>query len=164
VLDKKVQGAINEQIKNELYSGYLYLSMSAYFEANNLPGFARWMRLQAEEEQEHALKLFDFVNERGGRVELKAIDQPPVEFEGPLAVFEITLEHERKVTALINSLYELALEVKDYPAQVMLQWFIEEQVEEEANATKIAETLKMIGQKGQALVMLDRQLGGRGKD
>ena len=164
MLDKKVQGAINEQIKNELYSGYLYLSMSAYFEANNLPGFARWMRLQAEEEQEHALKLFDFVNERGGRVELKAIDQPPVEFEGPLAVFEITLEHERKVTALINSLYELALEVKDYPAQVMLQWFIEEQVEEEANATKIAETLKMIGQKGQALVMLDRQLGGRGKD
>ncbi len=163
MLSKKLQGAINEQIKNELYSGYLYLAMSAYFEANNLPGFAGWMRAQAAEEQEHALKFFDFVNERGGRVELQAIDQPPVEFEGPLAIFQTTLEHEKKVTGLINGLYELALAEKDYPAQVMLQWFIDEQVEEEANATHIVETLKMVGEKGQALVMLDRQLGQRGK-
>ena len=105
MLGKKLQSAINEQIKNELYSGYLYLAMSAYFEAGNLPGFARWMRLQAEEEQEHALKFFDFVNERGGRVELQAIDQPPVEFKSPLAVFEQVLEHEKKVTGLINQLY-----------------------------------------------------------
>jgi ferritin len=163
MLGKKLQSAINEQIKHELYSGYLYLAMSAYFEAGNLPGFARWMRLQAAEEQEHALKFFDFVNERGGRVELQAIDQPPVEFQLPLAVFEQVLEHEKKVTGLINKLYELALGEKDYPAQVMLQWFIEEQVEEEANATRIVETLKMVGEKGQALVMLDRQLGARGK-
>jgi ferritin len=164
MLGKKLQTAINEQIKNELYSGYLYLAMSAYFEAGNLPGFARWMRLQAEEEQEHALKFFDFVNECGGRVELQAIDQPPVQFKSPLAVFDQVLEHEKKVTGLINKLYELALAEKDYPAQVMLQWFIEEQVEEEANATQIVETLKMVGEKGQALIMLDHQLGARGKD
>jgi ferritin len=164
MLNKKVEEAINEQIKNELYSGYLYLSMSAYFEANNLPGFARWMRLQAEEEQEHALKFFDFVNDRGGRVVLKAIDQPPVEFESALAIFEQTLEHEQKVTSLIHQLYELALEENDYPSQVMLQWFIDEQVEEEKNATQIVDTLKMVGDKGQALIMLDRALGRRGKD
>jgi ferritin len=164
MLNKKVEEAINEQIKNELYSGYLYLSMSAYFEANNLPGFARWMRLQAEEEQEHALKFFDFVNDRGGRVVLHAIDQPPVEFESALAIFEQTLEHEQKVTSLIHQLYELALEQNDYPSQVMLQWFIDEQVEEEKNATEIVDTLKMVGDQGQALVMLDRALGRRGKD
>ena len=164
MLSKKVQDAINEQIKNELYSGYLYLAMSAYFEAKNLPGFAHWMRLQAEEEQEHALKFFDFVNDRGARVVLQAIDQPPVEWESPLAVFEQTLEHEQKVTGLINQLYELALEENDYPTQVMLQWFIDEQVEEEKNATEIVETLRLAGEKGQALIMMDRALARRGKD
>jgi ferritin len=164
MLGKKVQDAINEQIKNELYSGYLYLAMSAYFEAKNLPGFAHWMRMQAEEEQEHALKFFDFVNDRGARVVLQAIDQPPVEWESPLAVFEQTLEHEQKVTGLINQLYELALEENDYPTQVMLQWFIDEQVEEEKNATGIVETLRLAGDKGQALIMMDRALGRRGKD
>jgi ferritin len=164
MLGKKVQDAINEQIKNELYSGYLYLAMSAYFEAKNLPGFAHWMRMQAEEEQEHALKFFDFVNDRGARVVLQAIDQPPVEWESPLAVFEQTLEHEQKVTGLINQLYELALEENDYPTQVMLQWFIDEQVEEEKNATEIVETLRLAGDKGQALIMMDRALGRRGKD
>jgi ferritin len=164
MLNKKVQEAMNEQIKNELYSGYLYLSMSAYFEANNLPGFARWMRLQAEEEQEHALKFFDFVHDRGGRVVLQAIDQPPAEFESQLAVFELTLEHERKVTRLIHELYALALQENDYASQVMLQWFVDEQVEEEKNAEQIVETLKMVGDGGQALVMLDRQLGQRVED
>jgi ferritin len=164
MLNKKVQEAINEQIKNELYSGYLYLSMSAYFDANNLPGFARWMRLQAEEEQEHALKFFDFVNDRGGRVVLQAIDQPPIEFDSAFAIFRQTLEHEQKVTSLIHHLYELALEENDYPSQVMLQWFIDEQVEEEKNATQIVDTLKMVGDKGQALIMLDRALARRGKD
>ena len=164
MLNKKVQEAMNEQIKNEWYSGYLYLSMSAYFEANNLPGFARWMRLQAEEEQEHALKFFDFVHDRGGRVVLQAIDQPPAEFESQLAVFELTLEHERKVTRLIHELYALALQENDYASQVMLQWFVDEQVEEEKNAEQIVETLKMVGDGGQALVMLDRQLGQRVED
>ena len=162
MLSKVMQDGINEQIKNELYSAYLYLSMSAHCESINLPGCANWMRMQELEERVHALKLFDFVNERGGRVTLQAIDQPPVEFESPLGIFEQTLEHERKVTAMINRLYKLALEGSDYPTQVMLQWFIEEQVEEEASAEQIVETLKMIGEKTQALLMLDRELGRRG--
>jgi len=161
VLNPKVEKAMNEQIRNELFSGYLYLSMSAYFETSNLPGFAHWMRLQAEEEQEHALKFFDFVHDRGGRVLLQAIEQPTVEFESPLAVFELTLEHERKVTGLIHELYALAVQEKDYASQVMLQWFIDEQVEEEKNAEQIVELLKMVGDQGQPLVMLDRQLGER---
>ena len=164
MLSKSMQDAINEQIKNELYSAYLYLSMSAYCETNSLPGFARWMRAQSQEEVEHAMKFFDFVNERGGRVVLQAIDQPPLEFESPRAVFEQTLEHERKVTGMIHSLYELALEEKDYAAQILLHWFIDEQVEEESSAAQILDTLEMIGDKGQALVMLDRELGKRGAD
>ncbi len=161
MLSKVMQDGINEQIKDELYSAYLYLSMSAHFEAANLSGFAHWMRLQSQEEVEHAMKFFDFVNERGGQVVLQAIDQPPVEFGSPLDIFEQTLEHERKVTALINELYELALEENDYPTQMMLQWFIEEQVEEEASAGEIVETLKMLGDQTHALVMLDRELGQR---
>jgi len=162
MLSKSMQDAINEQIKNELYSAYLYLSMAAYSEANNLPGFAHWMRAQSQEEVEHAMKFFEFVNERGGRVVLHAIDQPPADFESPVKMFEETLGHERKVTAMIHSLYELALEEKDYPAQILLHWFIEEQVEEEASAAYILDTLKAIGVKGQALVMLDRELARRG--
>ena len=161
MLSKTLQDAINEQIKNELYSAYLYLSMAAYYEAANLPGFTHWMRVQSEEEVEHAMKFFDFVYDRGGRVVLHAIDQPPVEFESPLDVFEKTLEHEWKVTSLINQLYELALQEKDYPAQVMLHWFIEEQVEEEKSAQQIVDTLKMVQDKPQALLMLDRELGRR---
>jgi len=161
MLSKTLQDAINEQLKNELYSGYLYLSMTAYFEADNLPGFAHWMRVQSEEEVGHAMKFFDFVYDRGGRVLLHAIDQPPTEFDSPLNVFERTLEHERKVTSLINQLYELALQEKDYPAQVLLHWFIEEQVEEERNAQQIVNMLKMIQHKPQALLMLDKELGSR---
>ena len=162
MLSETMQDAINEQIKNELYSGYLYLSMAAYCEAAGLAGFAHWMRVQAREETEHALKFFDFVVERGGRVVLGAIEQPPVEFDSPTAIFEQTLEHERKVTAMINKLYEIALAEKDYASQVLLHWYIDEQVEEESNASQILDTLKMIGDRGQALVMLDRSLGGRG--
>ncbi len=162
MLSQAMQTAINEQINKELYSAYLYLSMAAYCEDANLPGTAHWMRVQANEEMEHAMKFFGYVNERGGRVVLKAIDQPQVEFQGLLDVFERTLEHEQYVTSLIHDLYTLALEEKDYASQSFLQWFIDEQVEEEANATGIVETLKMIGDKGHALVMLDRQLGSRG--
>jgi ferritin len=164
MLSKTLQDAMNEQIKNELYSAYLYLSMSAYCEAANLPGFAHWMRMQAQEEEAHAMKFYDFIYERGGRVVLQAIDQPPVEFPSPLAVFEQTLEHEQKVTAMIHDLYTLAVEEKDYASQAFLQWFVTEQVEEEDSASQILETLKMIGDKGHALLMLDRQLGSRGAD
>jgi ferritin len=157
-----MQNAINEQIKDELYSAYLYLSMAAYFEAASLPGFASWMRMQSQEEVDHAMKFFDFVNERGGRVELQAIEQPTVEFESPLAVFEATYEHEQKVTGLIHNLYALAVEEKDYAAQVMLHWFIDEQVEEEATASQIVDLLERIGDKDQGLIMLDRELGQRG--
>ena len=162
MLSKIIQDAINEQIKNELYSGYLYLAMAAYSDDASLPGFAQWMRAQAQEELDHAMKFFSYVNERGGRVVLQAIDQPPVDFESPVAIFEMTLEHERKVTRLIHKLYELALKENDYATQVMLQWFIEEQVEEEDSASQVLDTLRMIGDKGHGLVMLDRALGQRG--
>jgi ferritin len=164
MLSNRLQDAMNEQIKNELYSAYLYLSMSAYCDAANLPGFAHWMQMQAQEEQAHAMKFYEFIYERGGRVVLQAIDQPPVEFQSPLAVFEETLEHEQKVTAMIHDLYALAVEEKDYASQAFLQWFVTEQVEEEASATQILETLNMIGDKGHALLMLDRELGRRGAD
>jgi ferritin len=161
MLKKKIQDAINKQINKELYSAYLYLAMAADFDANNLPGFAHWMRAQYREETGHAMKLYHYVNERGGRVVLKAIDEPPVEFGSPLKAFEQTLEHEQFVTSLINKLYELALEEKDYATQSLLKWYIDEQVEEEANASYIVETLKMVGEKGNGLVLLDRQLAQR---
>ena len=161
MLNHKLQTALNEQIKNELYSAYIYLSMSAYFESINLPGFANWMRKQSQEEVNHAMKIFDFIHERGGRVELQAIDQPPVSFESPLKVFEMALEHEKKVTAMIHDLYKLAEEEKDYPTQVMLHWFIDEQVEEEKSASDVVEQLKRIGDDGVGLLLLDQKLGDR---
>jgi ferritin len=162
MLNKTVQGAINDQIKNEFYSSYLYLSMSAYFETQSLPGFASWMRAQSQEEHAHAMKFFDFVNDRDGTVELQALDQPPGEFQSPLDVFQQALEHERKVTALIYRLYELALKESDYATQTLLQWFITEQVEEEKSASQIVEQLKMTGGDSTALLLLDRELAGRG--
>ena len=162
MLNQSLQDAMNEQIKNELYSAYFYLAMAAYFESKNFAGFARWMELQAQEEQSHAMKLYGFINERGGRVELKAIDQPPLDFESPLDVFEKVLAHEQLVTSLINDLYALALTENDYASQAFLQWFVTEQVEEEANATLIVEQLKLVGDKGHALLMMDRALGQRG--
>ena len=161
VINKTVQDAINEQIKNELYSAYLYLSMAAYFESLTLPGFTNWMKVQASEEQGHAMKFFEYVFERGGRVQLKAIDQPPFEWKSPMDAFEQVLEHEQKVTALIHNLYALALKENDYASQVMLQWFITEQVEEEKNATAIIEQLKMIEARETAMLMLDHDLGKR---
>lgn len=161
MLNKNVQDAINEQIKNELYSGYLYLAMSAYCEAESLPGMAHWMRAQALEEQEHALKLYGYVVEKGGRVLLEAIDKPPAEFDGPLDVFQQTLAHEQKVTGLIDDLYALAIAEKDYATQIFLQWFVSEQVEEEAHATEIVDLLTAIGDHAQGLIMLDRRLAER---
>ncbi len=161
MFSSKVQEAMNEQIKNELYSAYIYLSMAAHFEAVNLPGFAHWMRMQSNEEVEHAMKFFDFINERGGRVELSAIDQPPVEWGSPLSIFETALGHEQKVTGMIDNIYETAVAEKDYASQIMLQWFIDEQVEEEKSAGEIVETLKMFGERDTVVLLLDRQLGAR---
>lgn len=161
MINSNVQEAINQQIKNELYSAYLYLAMSAYFEATNLPGFAHWFRLQSNEEVEHAMKLFDYLNDRGGRVELYAVDKPPNSWASNLAAFEQALQHEQKVTGLIYKLYETALNENDYATQVMLQWFIDEQVEEEKNATQIVEQLKLIEERGTAVLFLDKQLGKR---
>jgi len=161
MLKKAVEEALNKQINAELYSAYLYLAMSAYCESVNLPGFAHWMRLQYQEEIAHAMRLFDYVNDRGGRVILEAIDQPPAEFQSPLEMMKQTLEHERKVTASINRLYELALKENDYATQNHLQWFITEQVEEEKSSADIVEQLKRIGEQSTALLMLDQQLGAR---
>ena len=160
-LGPRLLDAINQHVNSELYSAYLYLSMSAYCESANMPGMAHWMRLQHEEETSHAMRLFDFVNDRGGRVVLQAIDQPPVEFSSPLDVMERTLEHERSVTSAIHRLYELATEESDYAAQVLLQWFITEQVEEEKAAGEVVEQLRLVGDDPTGLLMIDSRLGER---
>jgi len=164
MIGKPMQDAMNEQINKELFSAYLYLSMAAYFEDKNLPGFGHWMRVQADEEREHAMKFYDFILERGGKVLLKAIDAPKTEWTSSLEVAEEVAAHEAKVTASIYALYELALKEKDYPAQVMLQWFINEQVEEEKNAAEIVANLKLIEERGTAVLMLDHRLAKRGGD
>ena len=156
-----VQDAFNQQIKNELSSGYLYLSMSAHFDHENLPGFAHWMRLQAQEELEHAMRLFDYVLRRGGRVELDAIDAPPTDFGPPVTLFESVLEHERAVTGMIHGLFELSGKESDLAAQQELQWFIGEQVEEEDTAETARDQVGMAGDDPAALLMLDQQFGSR---
>ncbi len=162
MLSQSVLSAMNTQIKHETYSAYLYLSMAAYAEKNNLPGFGKWMRVQAREELAHALKFFDFIYDRGGAVTLLAIEQPPSEFAGATDLFAKSLEHEKLVTGLINDIYALAVKENDYATQVFLHWFIDEQVEEERNASQILETLKMLGESKQGLIMLDHELGHRG--
>ena len=156
-----VKGAIDAQIGREFYAGYLYLSMAASFEAASLDGFARWMRKQAEEEREHAMKLFDFLLDRGERVELQPIDAPPSAFRSALDTFEQALEHEKEVTAHINELYELASKEQDHPARILLGWFVEEQVEEEKNASAIVDRLAMAGDDSAAILMLDKEMGDR---
>jgi ferritin len=164
MITNTMQKAINEQINKELYSSYLYLAMAAYFEDKNLPGFAKWMKVQADEEREHGMKFFEHLVDRGGKVELAPIAGPETEWNTNLEVFQQVKEHEAFVTASINALYELALKEKDYPAQVLLQWFISEQVEEEKNAAEIVQTLELIDAKGTAVLMLDHELGHRGKE
>ncbi len=161
MLNKKIHDAMNDQIQRELESAYIYLSMAAYFDSINLPGFAQWMKVQFQEEQAHAFKFYDFVYDRGNQVILQALGQPPVEFQSPLDAFEKTLAHEQKITGHINDLYALAVEEKDYPSQILLQWFVGEQVEEEKNAGDIVDMLKRIGDSYHALIMLDRELGQR---
>ncbi|MCK4999093.1 MAG: ferritin, partial [Anaerohalosphaera sp.] len=142
-------------------SAYLYLSMSAYFETINLSGFSNWMQVQFEEEQFHAMKMFGYLNDRGGKVVLQAIDTPPCKWDSPLAVLEETLAHEVKVTGLVNDLMILAREERDIATENFIRWFIDEQVEEEDNANKLVGQLKMIKDSPQALFMIDRELGQR---
>lgn len=161
VIKDKVVKAINKQINAELYSSYLYLAMAAYFEAENWPGFANWMHIQAKEENSHAMKFYKYVFERGGRVVLDAIDAPPAEWKSPLAVFEEVYAHEMKVTALINDLLAVAKKEGDAATESMLKWFIDEQVEEEANALLIVEQLKRIKDSANGLFMMNHELGER---
>ena len=161
MLSQAVQEAINDQIHHEFHSAYVYLSMSAYLEAANFTGFAKWMRVQAKEEVMHAMKLFDFVNDRNGRVTLKTLEQPNAEWKSVLDVFENALKHEQKVTSMIHSLYALATKENDYATQVALTWFINEQVEEEATATSVVDRLKIANNDGAALLILDGQMGAR---
>lgn len=161
MFSQKLQDAINAQINAELHSAYIYLSMSAFLEDQNLPGFAHWMRLQYEEEMVHAMKLFDFMIDRGGKVKLEAIEAPPIDFGAPLAVFKKALEHEQYITGRINDLYQAALAENDYPTQVLLQWYIEEQVEEEKNAGDAVAQLELLGDSGLGLLMMDREMAAR---
>jgi ferritin len=163
MISKNLLNAFTSQIQKEFYSAYLYLSMSAYFENKNMPGFAQWLRVQFKEEQEHALKFIHYIQERGDKVVLQAIAQPPSDWKSNLAVFEEVLKHEQGITASIHKLYELALAEKDYAAQILLQWFINEQVEEEKNACDIIAQIQMIEAHDTAVLMLDHQLGKRGK-
>ena len=148
MIKKEVLDALNEQINAESYSAYMYLSMAAYFENMGLSGFANWMRVQYQEESAHALKFFNYVTERGGKVVLKAISQVPVDFDGIVDVYEKTLVHEIHVTELINNLVNVAVKASDHASQSFLKWFVDEQVEEEANVEKILATLKLIKRTG----------------
>jgi len=161
MLEKKMQKALNEQINAEIYSAYMYLSMSAWFESHALSGFANWMRVQYEEEMFHAMKFYNFVHDRGGKVTLKAIEAPPTEWKSVLDVFDATLTHERHVSALIHKLVDLSIELKDHATNQMLQWFVEEQVEEEASAETILDELKLIGEARSGLFMMNRELSQR---
>ena len=160
-MNQKVQDALNKQINAELHSAYIYLSMSAHFEEQSLSGMAQWMRLQAEEEMEHAMRLYDFVHARGGKVILEAVEGPPTEWGTPVSIFEAALAHEKKITGMIHDLYGLASEEKDYPAQSMLQWFVDEQVEEEDNVGNVVDQLKMVSDDLPGLLLMDRELGAR---
>jgi ferritin len=162
MITKKMETALNEQINAEAYSAYLYLAMAAHFESENLSGFAKWMRVQTQEEESHAKKLFEYVLERGGKVTLKAIEAPPAQWKSPLAAFEAAYQHEQEITGRIDKLTELAMEQKDHAAVVFLQWYVNEQVEEEASVDKIVRTLKATNEAPGALYMIDRELGQRG--
>jgi ferritin len=161
MLSEKMQEALNKQVNAELYSAYLYLSMAAYYYSINLNGFANWMKVQNQEETVHAMKFYQFINERGGMIWLDAIAQPPTTWSTPLEVFEETLKHEEKVTGLINNLVDLAMAERDHATNAFLQWFITEQVEEEASANEVIQNLKLAGNDPHALFMLDRELGTR---
>ncbi len=161
MINEKMEKAFNDQINAELYSEYLYLSMKAYFETLNLKGFVNWMDVQVQEEHAHAMGMFDYVNSRGGKVTLKAIDAPKTEWNSPLEVFQDVLKHEELVTSLINKVADVAEEVKDRAALNFLNWYIKEQVEEEDNVGNVLATLKLIGNDSNGLLALDKELATR---
>jgi len=161
MIGKKMEQALSDQVNAELYSAYLYLSMDSYFKSLNLNGFANWMRVQTQEEVTHAMKIYDFINERGGSVTLKSIEGPPTKWDSPLAVLEAVYTHEQKVTGLINNLVDLAVQEKDHATSIFLQWFVNEQVEEEDNVSKVLGQLKLIKDSPQALLMMDKGMGQR---
>jgi Ferritin-like protein len=161
MISERMEEALNRQLNAELYSAYLYLSMAAYYEASDLPGFANWMRVQAQEELTHAIKFFDYITQRGGRVTLEMIEKPPEEWESPVDVSEHVLEHERKVTGLINDLVDLALEEKDHATYNFLQWFVAEQVEEEESAGEVLRKVKLASESAASMLMVDAELGKR---
>lgn len=161
MINEKLQNAINEQINKELFSEYLYLAMKIYFQEQNLQGFVNWFDVQVQEEHAHAMGLFNYLNERGGKIELKAIEKPVVEGTCPLTIFEQVLRHEEFVTSLINSLMDVAEETKDRAALSYLEWYVKEQVEEESNVNGVLATLRLIGDDKKALLMLDKDLAQR---
>jgi ferritin len=161
MLSEKMQTALNGQLNAELYSSYMYLSMNAYFRGINLDGFANWMHFQAQEELMHAMKFYDFINQRGGKVKLQQIEAPPWEWDSPLGVFKATLAHEQKVTGLIHELVDLALAEHDHATNIFLQWFVSEQVEEEESVGGVLEQLKLMGEAKGGLFMIDRELAKR---
>jgi len=161
MIEKRIQDAMNEQIKHELESAYLYLSMVAYFQTEGLDGMATWMNIQAQEEVAHAMRFFSHINERGGRVELKALAKPQKEWASPLAAFKAAYEHEQFITGTINDLVKISEEEDDNPARIMLQWFVTEQVEEEDSARQVVDLLTRIGDSGHGLITIDHELGAR---
>ena len=161
MLGKKMREALNEQIKHELESAYIYLSMVAYFESIGLEGMAQWMRVQSQEEVGHAMKFFDHINERGSRVELLALAQPKKEWSSPLEAFKVAYAHEQFITGKINELVKIAVDEQDHAAGILLQWFVSEQVEEEASADAVVQKLKLAGDAKAALFMMDGELGAR---
>lgn len=163
-MKKKLRDAMNAHLSKELYAAHLYLAMSAYFDDINLPGCGSWMRSQAEEERGHAMKFYEYMYDRGGTVEIMALDKPPARYGSALDAFRAAFEHERQVTRAIDDLYAQAIDQKDYASQVFLQWFVEEQVEEEKTAGDIVQTLEMVADSSAALLMFDRELGRRDKE
>jgi ferritin len=161
MLSKKLEDALNTQLNAEMYSSYLYLSMAAWFESKNLPGFAHWLKVQTQEEMVHALKFYNYLRDRQGTVKLKAIDGPAVKWESPTAAFDAVYKHEQKVTGLINNLMDLAIVEKDHAAKIFLDWFVNEQVEEESSSSEVLQKLKMVGENSSALFVLDQEMAAR---
>ena len=161
MISEKMTAALNAQINAELYSAYLYLAMSAQATSMGLQGVANWFHVQAQEEMAHTQKFYNYVNSQGARVILEAIEKPPTEFDSPTAMFAAALEHERKVTALINGLANQAVDEKDHATQIVLQWFVTEQIEEEESASDILSKFKMAGDQGGGLFLMDKELATR---
>ena len=161
MLSERMGKALNKQVNREIYSAYLYLSMSAHSTFKGLKGFANWFMVQYQEEMIHVMKIYDYINDRAVQVKLMAIERPPTKFGSPLEMFEKTLEHEKFVTKRINNLVDLAIEEKDHASNIFLQWFVTEQIEEEANDNEIISKLKLVGKDGNGLFMIDRELAAR---